>query len=135
MAHPNIELMCEIFQWFNGLSAPRAEVRRSDVARFFVEDCEMSTNGVVKCRGIDAFVQHFEEIQQKLRWFAVQPLKKSLADDLYVAATYDILFEDAEGAEGRIVANVFWQVVGGRVSTLEEWAYTIGQQVTFETIN
>jgi hypothetical protein len=135
MTHPDVALMREIFSWFNTLASPETDVRRADVERYFTSDCEMITNGVTKCRGTEAFVAHFREIREKLRWFEVQPLKKSLAGEGLVAATYEIAFETAGGDAGRIVASVFWTISAGRVQQLEEWVYTTGTDIQFDTID
>jgi hypothetical protein len=134
MFDQNVALMMRIFSWFNTLADPSNDVRIAQVEQFFTEDARMSTNGVIKCQGTDAFLRHFIEIRDKLEHFEVRPIRHSLADAEHVAAVYDIAFETRDGAVGTICANVLWTVRNNRVADLEEWTYTRGAEIEFDAI-
>ncbi len=60
-----------LYSWFNSLDGRSGPVTAEEVREMWTDDCQMVTNGQVKCAGIPAFVKHFNEIRDKLRTWKV----------------------------------------------------------------
>ena len=87
-----IDTVIRTFEWFNEFMAdPDHVITAAEVERHFTPDAKMVANGRVTCEGINGHVEHFKELQTKLKSARVQlPLVESITNSDEAAAYYKI---------------------------------------------
>ncbi len=123
---PNVVLMRTVFDWFNSFMAGGPAPARADVEAFFAPGARMITNGVVKCVGVEALLNHFNEARSRLARATVGPLEVAMSQGDVVAARYVLDHAGHDGSAGRTVAAAFWTIEDGRVAELLEYVYYTG---------
>ena len=120
-----------VCRWFNGLVGRQAPVTESEVRADWTEDCVMITNGQVKCVGIPTFVEHFNEIRQKLKsWKVELPLAIKVSDENRIAVYYRITLVKPDDSTGTVFIGAFFEVANGKLARMTEVAHFEGAQLT-----
>jgi hypothetical protein len=129
----NIALLRRCYEWANRLmNGARDAVTRHDVEQFFAADASMVTNDVLKCQGIPAHVEHFEEIQRKTRSVIFHPFDIAVAQGERVGVYFKIDVKYTDDREGRIFIAGFFLVRDQRIVDFTEVAHFEGAELRLE---
>ena len=119
-----------LYVWFNSLQGRGEPVTEAEVRQMWTEDCQMITNGQIKCTGIPGFVKHFNEIRDKLKSFKVNlPVSIRVEENNTVGVYYHIDIVMKDGTPGRVLVCAFFEVRGGKAAKMTEIAYHEGAQL------
>jgi hypothetical protein len=119
-----------VYQWFNSLVGRQEPVTEPEVRAEWTEDCLMITNGQLKCRGIPAFVKHFNEIREKLKsWEVELPLTVKVVEKDRIAVYYRIRVVKPDNATGTAFIGAFFDTRKGKLASMTEVAYFEGAQL------
>ena len=122
-----------LYTWFNSLDGRTAPVTAEEVREMWTDDCQMMTNGQVKCTGIPAFVKHFNEIRDKLKtWKVALPMAIRVEQNSTVGVFYHIDVVMKDGAPGRVLVCAFFELRGGKAVKMTEIAHFEGAQLHLE---
>jgi hypothetical protein len=129
-----IDAVMRNFKWFNEVMAiPGHVISREEVERGFTSDARMVANGQLKCAGIEAHVEHFKELQKKLKSLRVRlPLEESITNANECAAYYKIDYVMADGTSGIVHDSALWRVQDGKVALMVETAAFEGPEIPME---
>ena len=123
----------DIYSWFNSLEGRSSPVTAQEVGEMWTDDCQMITNGQVKCTGIPAFVKHFNEIRDKLKtWKVALPMAIRVEQNSTVGVFYHIDVVMKDGAPGRVLVCAFFELRGGKAAKMTEIAHFEGAQLHLE---
>jgi SnoaL-like domain len=122
-----------LYQWFNSLHGRAEPVNEREIRSMWTEDCVMVTNGQVKCRGIPAFVKHFNEIREKLKsWEVELPLAIRVADQDRVAVYYRIALVAKDGSKNGVLVCAIFETRDGKAAKMTEVAHFEGAHLQLE---
>jgi SnoaL-like domain len=122
-----------LYHWFNSLDGRSVPVTAEEVREMWTDDCQMITNGQVKCSGIPAFVKHFNEIRNKLQtWKVALPLAIRVEQNNTVGVSYHIDVVMKDGAPGRVLICAFFELRGGKAVKMTEVAHFEGAELHLE---
>jgi hypothetical protein len=122
-----------MYEWFNSLQDRAAPVEEQEVRAMWTEDCEMVTNGQVKCRGIPAFVKHFNEIRGKLKsWEVELPLAMRVAQQDRVAVYYRIGLVAKDDSKNGVLVCAIFEIRDGKAVRMTEVAHFEGAHLELE---
>ena len=129
-----IDAVLRNFEWFNQVMAtPGHVITREEVERGFAPDARMVANGQLKCAGIEAHLQHFRELQNKLKILKVRmPLEESITNEHECAAYYKIDYVMRDGTAGIVHDSALWRVRDGKVALMVESAAFEGPDIPLE---
>ena len=130
----NVDALKRMYEWANGLmtSGERQKVKRTDIERYFAPEAEMITNDQIKCKGIDAHVRHFEEIQKKTRAVVFHPFEIITAQADRVGVYFKINAQYADGRDGKIFIAGFFLFRDLKVVNFTEVAHFEGAELHLE---
>jgi hypothetical protein len=124
----NVDSLKRIYEWTNRiLGANRQEFRRADVEKYFAPDADMITNNQLKCRGIEAHIKHFEELQKKTRSLVFHPFEIVAAQGDRVGVYFNIDAQFADGREAKIYISGFFRMRDQKVVNFTELAHFEGE--------
>jgi hypothetical protein len=129
-----IDVVTSCLRWFNEVMAnPNHVIARDEVARRFTDDARMIANGQLKCAGIEAHLEHFREIQQKLKSFRIRlPPEHSITNANECAAYYKIDYVMTDGSRGIIHDSALWRVKDGKLALMVESVAFEGREIALE---
>jgi len=123
----------DLYSWFNSLQGRTAPVTAEEVRQMWTDDCQMITNGQVKCTGIPAFVKHFNEIRDKLKaWKVALPMSIRVEQNNTVGVSYHIDVVMKDGAPGKVLICAFFELRGGKAAKMTEIAHFEGAELHLE---
>jgi ketosteroid isomerase-like protein len=129
----NVDLLKRTYEWANRvLNANRQAFSRGDIEKYFASDAEMITNNQLKCRGIDAHVKHFEELQKKTRSLAFHPFEIVAAQGDRVGVYFNIDAEFSDGRKAKIFIAGFFRLRDMKIVNFTEIAHFEGDQLHLE---
>jgi ketosteroid isomerase-like protein len=129
----NVETLKRTYEWANRiLNANREKFNRGDVERYFAPDAEMITNEQLKCRGIEAHIRHFEELQKKTRSLVFHPFEIITAQGDRVGVYFKIDAEFADGRQAKIFISGFFRLRDGKIVNFTEIAHFDGAELRLE---
>jgi hypothetical protein len=115
------------------MANPNHVIARDEVARRFTDDARMIANGQLKCAGIEAHLEHFREIQQKLKSFRIRlPPEHSITNANECAAYYKIDCVMTDGSRGIIHDSALWRVKDGKLALMVESVAFEGREIALE---
>lgn len=135
MAEPKaIDVVTRMLSWFpEVMKQPGYSITREEVESRFCADARMITNGQIKCDGIEAHLQHFRELQRKLKSLRIRfPLEESISGASECAAYYKIDYVMADGSAGVVHDSALWKVRDGKVALMVETAAFEGPQIPLD---
>jgi len=122
-----------LYAWFNSLEGRTEPVTEKEVRQMWTEDCQMITNGQVKCAGVPAFVKHFNEIRDKLKsWKVCLPMSIRVEEGNTVGVHYHIDVVMKDGSPGRVLICAFFEFREGKAAKMTEIAHFEGAQLHLE---
>ena len=122
-----------IYAWFNSLQGRAEAVTEKEVRQMWTEDCQMITNGQVKCAGVPAFVKHFNEIRDKLKsWQVSLPMSIRVQESNTVGVYYHIDIVMQDGSPGRMLVCAFFEFRDGKAVKMTEIAHHEGVELHLE---
>ena len=129
-----IDVVQGCLQWFNEVMAtPGYALTEEEVARHFTADARMIANGQLKCAGIHAHLEHFIELQHKLKSVRIRlPFEYSITSQDDCAAYYKLDYVTADGATGVVHDSALWKVRDGKIELMVETVYFEGREVPLE---
>jgi hypothetical protein len=130
----NIDALKRMYQWANRIlsGSERPKVLRSDVERYFAADAAMVTNDQVKCKGIDAHLRHFEELQEKTRSVVFHPFEIITAQGDRVGVYFKIDARFADERNAKILISGFFLFRDLKVVNFTEVAHFEGAHLHLE---
>ena len=129
----NVESLKRTYEWANRiLNANREPFRRSDMEKYFAPDAVMITNNQLKCRGIDAHVKHFEELQKKTRSLVFHPFEIVAAQGDRVGVYFNIDAEFSDGRKAKIFVSGFFRLRDMKIVNFTELAHFEGDKLHLE---
>ena len=129
----NVDLLTRLYEWANRtLNATRQPFSRSDIEKYFAPDAEMITNNQTKCRGIDAHVKHFEELQKKTRSLVFHPFEIIAAQGDRVGVYFNIDAEFSDGGKAKIFIAGFFRLQNAKIMSFTEISHFEGEQLHLE---
>ena len=129
----NVDLLKSVYEWANRiLNANRQPFRRSDMEKYFAQDAEMITNNQLKCRGLEAHVKHFEELQKKTRSLVFHPFEIVAAQGDRVGVYFKIDAEFSDGRKAKIFISGFFRLREMKIVNFTEIAHFEGDQLRLE---
>jgi ketosteroid isomerase-like protein len=125
-----IQIVNDLFAWFNKTVAEGGTITKADVQRYFTDDAVMIANNRVKCRGIDAHLQHFDDLTAKMKSTEIQPFELVVEGEGRAAGYYRINFKAVDGTEGTIFDLAIWEFRAGKIARMTEIIHFEGAQVS-----
>ncbi len=125
-----IQIVRDLFAWFNSAIAEGRQITRADVERYFTDDAVMIANNRVKCRGIEAHLAHFDDLTSKMKQTEVQPFELVVEGENRAAGYYRINFKAVDGTEGTIFDMAIWEFRDGRIARMTEIIHFEGASVS-----
>lgn len=129
-----IDVVTSMLSYFpKVMETPGHVITREEVETRFCADARMITNGQVKCAGIDAHLQHFRELQRKLKSLRIRfPLEESITSATECAAYYKIDYVTADGSSGVVHDSALWKVRDGKIALMVESVAFDGPQIPLD---
>jgi SnoaL-like domain len=122
-----------LYRWFNSLEGRSEPVTEKEIRQMWTDDCQMITNGQLKCTGIPAFVRHFNEIRDKLKsWKVRLPMTIRVQEKNTVGVYYHIDLVTSGGSAGHVLVCAFFELRDGKAARMTEVAYHEGAQLHLE---
>jgi hypothetical protein len=126
----NVALLKSSYEWANRvMSGDGLKVNLEDVERFFASDATMVTNDKMKCKGLDAHVKHFQEIQKKAASVVFHPFEITVAQGERVGAYFKIDVKYADGRTATIFIAGFFLIRNGKIRNFTEVAHFEGAEM------
>lgn len=129
-----IDVVSRALKWFPEIMEnPGHVITRDEVECYFCADAKMITNGQLKCDGIEGHLQHFRELQKKLRSLRIRfPLEESITNSNECAAYYKIDYVMADGTSGVVHDSALWKIRDGKILRMVESAAFEGPEIPLE---
>jgi hypothetical protein len=123
----NVAVLKRSYAWANQvMGTKRDPIVLADIETFFAAEAEMVTNDKMKCKGLQAHLKHFQEIQSKTRNVVFDPFEITVADEDRVGVYFKIHVEYCDGRKTRIFVAGFFRLSNEKIVNFTEIAHFEG---------
>lgn len=128
----SMEIVEHATKYFNNVGAGRAELKRTELEKYFDEDVTSYIDDELMVAGIDGFFDRLTEMKSKVQFWETTPCDISLSEDNKAAGRYFYRFTDKKGVEGVIHIIAIWTLRNGKLYRMIEHTLRSGAGITLQ---